>query len=274
MIRIRFISTFLITLWILIIPSISLGNPPDTLIIRGNVFDYGGNPIPNCSVAFNNSRFESNYETVTDSLGKYYLEVPRGRYMSIGACRMDEYQHTASASLPDSLKRLEWWGWNICAEKDSIIDIRYNRMEAYGISVFTIPGASPAFQIFVRPMSLTRYQKWAIGQENIQHGMDLSNVRGKALLENAKATLLAPPPDLLNVKVFIDGEEVPVLLKQEIKEYQDAMTYGNAYLLTVGLPKWENGLTTDTIRFRIELEDLENGDKGEAIYDYTFTSYK
>lgn len=91
--------------------------------------------------------------------------------MSTGACRLDQYQHTASASLPDSLKRLEWWGWNICAEKD-------------------------------------------------------------------------------------------------------AMTYGNTYLLTVGLPKWENGIASDTIRFRIELEDLENGDKGEAIYDYIFPSYK
>lgn len=256
------------------IPPISSGASPDTVIIQGNVSDYDGNPIADCIVGFNGSRFESISETVTDSLGQYRLKVPRGRYMSMGACRLDQYQHTASASLPDSLKRLEWWGWNICAEKDSIIDIRYNRMEAYGISVFTIPGASPAFQIFVRPMSLTRYQKWAIGQEKIQRRMDLSNVRGKALLETANATLLAPPPDLLNVKVFIDGEEVPVLLKQEIKEYQDAMTYGNAYLLTVGFPKWENGIASDTIRFRIELEDLENGDKGEAIYDYIFPSYK
>lgn len=45
---IRFISSFLITLWILIIPSIAFGTSPDTLIIRGKVSDYGGNPIPNC----------------------------------------------------------------------------------------------------------------------------------------------------------------------------------------------------------------------------------
>lgn len=270
---IRIVSLFIVSVWILITPSMSICATSDNVIIRGNVFDYRGNPIPNCFVGLNDFRFESVHETVTDSLGQYRMKVPRGRYMCMTACRLDEYQHTAPETLPDSLKRLEWWGWNICAEKDSIVDIRYHRMEAYGISVFTIQGASPAFQIFVRPMSLTRYQNWAIGQKNIQHGMDLSNVRGKPLLENANPSLLAPPPELLKVKVFIDGEEVPVLLKQEIKEYQDAMTYGNAYLLTVGLPKWENGLTSDTIRFRIELEDLENGDKGEAIYDYTFTPY-
>lgn len=271
---IRFFVSILFAVLVLAFPALSFGTSSDTIEIVGKVSDYNGNPISNCFVGFNNARFDSNFETVTDSLGKYCLKVPRGRYMSITACRLDEYQHTASSSLPDSLKRLEWWGWNICADKDSIIDIHYHRMEAYGISVFTIPGASPAFQIFVRPMSLTRYQKWATEQQNIQHGMDLTNVRGRALSDNANATLLAPPPELLKVNVYIDEEEVPVLLKQEIKEYQDAMTYGNAYLLTVGLPKWENGLNTDTIRFRIVLEDLENGDKGEAIYDYTFTPYK
>ena len=41
----------------------------------------------------------------------------------------------------------------------------------------------------------------------------------------------------LKVVVWIDGEEVPILMKQEIKEYYDADEYGSAYLLTVDLPK-------------------------------------
>ena len=41
--------------------------------------------------------------------------------------------------------------------------------------------------------------------------------------------------DKLKAIVWIDGEEVPVLMKQEIKEYFDATEYGNAYLLTVDM---------------------------------------
>ena len=46
-----------------------------------------------------------------------------------------------------------------------------------------------------------------------------------------------PRPGQLKVTVWIDGEKVPVLMKQEIKEYFDSNEYGNAYLLTVDMPK-------------------------------------
>lgn len=45
------------------------------------------------------------------------------------------------------------------------------------------------------------------------------------------------PARQLKVTVWIDGEKVPVLMKQEIKEYFDSNEYGNAYLLTVDMPK-------------------------------------
>lgn len=53
--------------------------------------------------------------------------------------------------------RLEFWGWDFIADRDTTLDIRYHRLEAYGLHAFHIPGGMPTYQIYVRPMSLTRF---------------------------------------------------------------------------------------------------------------------
>ena len=85
------------------------------------------------------------------------------------------------------------------------------------------------------------------------------------LSKQAKGVLLAPSADKLKAIVWIDGEEVPVLMKQEIKEYFNATEYGNAYLLTVDMPKHQKNILPYRI-FKVELTDLENGDRGEGLY--------
>ena len=55
-------------------------------------------------------------------------------------------------------------------------------------------------------------------------------------------------------------------MKQEIKEYFDATEYGNAYLLTVDMPKHQKNYSTPTEYLKLELTDLENGDRGEGLY--------
>lgn len=74
-----------------------------------------------------------------------------------------------------------------------------------------------------------------------------------------------PRPGQLKVTVWIDGEKIPVLMKQEIKEYFDSNEYGNAYLLTVDMPKHPKKDLPYRI-FKVELEDMENGDRGEGLY--------
>ena len=141
-------------------------------------------------------------------------------------------------------QRLEFWAWDFIADRDTVLNIQYHRMEAYGLRVFRIPGATPSYVIYVRPMSLTRYQKW--------------------LKNKTPEVLLAPSPENLDVKVTIDGEEVAILMKQEIKEYFDPGEYGNAYLLTVDFPKKKTKNSYSV--FKVVLKDLENGDKGEGLY--------
>ena len=49
------------------------------------------------------------------------------------------------------------------------------------------------------------------------------------------------------------------------KSISTATKYGNAYLLTVDMPKHPRKDLPYRI-FKVELEDMENGDRGEGLY--------
>ena len=119
----------------------------------------------------------------------------------------------------------------------------------------------------VRPMSLTRTYQWMkeTKPESLVHGENLSDIEQQEQNKEARECQMAPRPGQLKVTVWIDGEKVPVLMKQEIKEYFDSNEYGNAYLLTVDMPKHPKKDLPYRI-FKVELEDMENGDRGEGLY--------
>lgn len=237
--------------------------PKDSVTITGVVSDYDGNAIRNCSVMFQNSMFDVLFETKTDDEGQYQITVSKGKYSNLGAIDMDTYPHTMEPGMKTDDLRLEFWGWNVIADRDTTLNIKYHRMEAYGLHVFQIMGGVPTYQIYVRPMSLTRY----LANKNIintQHKEDLSGIQQSATNNAAKCDNLAPTIDKAGIKVWVDGEEVAVLMKQQIKEYYEADEYGIAYYLTVAEPVKPSSLPYRV--FKVELTDLENGDKGEAIY--------
>ena len=101
--------------------------------------------------------------------------------------------------------------------------------------------------------------------ESLVHGENLSDIEQQEQNKEARECQMAPRPGQLKVTVWIDGEKVPVLMKQEIKEYFDSNEYGNAYLLTVDMPKHPRKELPYRI-FKVELEDMENGDRGEGLY--------
>ncbi len=236
----------------------------DSVTIRGQVTNYEGQPIDSCSVMWQDPSFNDVVTVQTDKEGYYTARIPKGYYQSMGAIRMDTYPHTAAKNFPEADQRLEFWAWNFIADRDTTLHIRYHRMEVYGLHAFQIAGGMPTYQLFVRPMSLTRYQQWMKQGKEAIHGQDLSRIQQTAVDEQAQATTLAPPADQLKATVWIDNEEVSVLMVQEIKEYYSSDEYGNAYLLTVDRPKHDTTLPYHI--FKVELEDLENGDRGEGIY--------
>ena len=53
----------------------------------------------------------------------------------MGALNMDEYI-IANSTLPEKDQRLEFWGWDFIADRDTTLNIQYHRMEAYGLRAF------------------------------------------------------------------------------------------------------------------------------------------
>lgn len=98
----------------------------DSVTITGRVSDYNGNPIDNCSVMFQNSNFDVLFETKTNEKGKYQINIPKGKYSNIGAINMDTYPHTMEVGTKSEGLRLEFWGWNFIADRDTSLNIQYN----------------------------------------------------------------------------------------------------------------------------------------------------
>lgn len=245
--------------------------PADSVTIQGTVTDFNGVPAKGCTVMWQDPSFNDVIQVLTDSRGRYSARIPKGKYQSMAACPMDVYPHTAKADVPDADQRLEFWAWDFIADRDTTLDIRFHRMEVYGLRAFHIPGGMPTYQIFVRPMSLTRFQQIMKQGYNAKHGEDLSGIQQETSRKDAQGVFTAPHTDRLRVTVWIDGEEVPVLMKQEIKEYYGADEYGNAYLLTVDRPKHTTDLPYHV--FKVELEDMEYGERGEGLYYMEKDSY-
>ena len=239
----------------------------DSIIVHGRVTDFNVVPIDSCSVCWMNEQFETITQAISDSNGFYTATIRKGIYNSVAAIYEPSYTHNASINgLPESNHRLEFWAWNFIADRDTTLNIRYHRMEAYGIHAFYIPGAVPTFQIYVRPMSLTRTLEWMKKQKpkTLLHGEDLRKVTQKPVTRDARLSHLAPSLSEIVVRVEIDGEDVDVLHKQEIEEYVNANETMNAYLLTVNRP--HNLTNRPYWVIKVELSDLQNGDCGEGLY--------
>ncbi len=223
----------------------------DLITISGVVSDFEGNPIDSAIVELKHSDFQTAYETLTDVDGRYKLKVLKGEYIALASMRMDEYP-LANSVLPKNKQRLEFWSWNVIAQEDIILNIKYHRLEIYGVNVFRIQGAAPGYTIYCRPMSLTR---------------------GFAELDEKELSFidLCPPPEELDIRVEINEQPVKINMKQKIKEYVNkGICYG--YILNIDLPKVQTD--KDYNIFHIEMTDLKNGDKGEAVYFMKKNDYR
>jgi len=213
----------------------------DSIKISGIVTDFEGHPVDSALVEVKRSNFKTAYKTLTDNKGQYSLKVLKGKYLALASLKISEYP-VAGSSLPKDEQRLEFWAWNVIAEDDIIFNIKYHRLEIYGVNVFRIQGATPGFTIYCRPMSLTR------GFSEPDKKLDFID--------------LCPPPEELDVKVKINGYPVKINMKEKVKEYvSNGICYG--YLLHIDLPTEQTNKNYDI--FHIEMTDLKNGDKGETV---------
>lgn len=127
----------------------------NVVTISGKVTNFEGIAIDSAVVQILHSDFTTAYETYTDKDGNYNLKnIRKGKYAAMYVIRPKEYPRKDAVEEKDM--RLEFWGWNIIADRDLIINPRYHKLELYGTTVFEEYGGRPELLVYFRPMSITK----------------------------------------------------------------------------------------------------------------------
>lgn len=225
------------------------GQALETITISGRVTDFEGNPIDSSVVRILYDTFESAYETYTSKDGSYKLEgIIKGKYLGMFAMRLNEYPQ-GSATSEDAM-RLEFWAWNIIADRDMVINPRYHKLELYGTNVFKVEYGGSGYMIYVRPMSLGKFLAY------------------KQKKDKSESTNLSIPLEDIQFEVFADDELLKIKSVQAIDEYtsEDNNSSMGGFIIQVDPPK--HNTTTPYIVFRVVGEDKKQKEKGENIYFY------
>jgi len=207
--------------------------------ISGKVTDFSGKPIVSAMIEAKTRLFEMKYHAFSDKNGNYSINVEAGTYIGISCVRMNDYGKS----------NLEFWAWNVPAYNNMTLNMRYERLEVYGLNVFKIQGAHRGYAIYCRPMSLTRYIEWE------KNPSPLMNI--------------APNPDKMRIEVTINGSPAKVNMVEKLKEYAGKQT-AEAYMIYTDMGAATNKPYDE---IRVTITDLENGDKGEAVYYRPIDNY-
>ncbi|GAA0541903.1 hypothetical protein FHS83_000200 [Rhizomicrobium palustre] len=207
-------------------------------VISGTVRDFDGKPVAGAEVVLKSSAFNDLYTVKSDGDGHYRMIVEDGRYMALESITTADYGKS----------RLEFWAWNVPVASDMNIDVRYHRLEIYGVNVFKVQGAGPGYFAYFRPMSLTR-----------------------ALSKDTKKDPdIAPLPNELDLKVAVNGAPAVIDTVERVQEYFGKGPTMVSYLVHFQPAKPIEG----TVEVRITGLDKANGDRGEGAYFYTVPDYR
>lgn len=148
------------------------------MILEGYVTDKNKLPIENALIEVKGEDFVTLFSTESDKEGYYKLDLPTGKYPFLTAVK--EY----------GTNNLEYWCQNISLQENMVLDVSFDKLEIYGLHVFSVKGAGNSLMVYFRPMSLTKFQQ---GAQDIV------------------------PEDII-VKVVVDDREMPIIMTNLVKE--------------------------------------------------------
>ncbi len=160
--------------------------------IDGCVTDGSGAPIANALVEIKGESFDTLFSTESNEDGYYMLDIPAGRYPFLTAVK--DY----------GINYLEYWCQNISLQADMSLNVSFDKLEIYGLHVFSVKGAGNSLMAYFRPMSLPKFRQ---GLQDIA-------------------------PENLVIKASIDGQERPVIHTNPVKELTEGLEL-SAYLIQV-----------------------------------------
>lgn len=222
--------------------------------ISGKVTDYNNRPVDSCHVSISNADFTTLYETLTDSNGEYRLDsIPVGKYAAICAMRPEEYPRRMM--VPKEDMKLEFWAWNIIADRDLKLDLRYGKLELYGTTAFIEYGGRQELLIYTRPMSVTK----SISYDNFQDKAD-------AELNGPKITV---DPQFMEFEVYCDGEPLEIYSTQHLSFPQTNGGKGvndDCYLIQAQIPSDIYNHWDRPYEIRVVGHNTEFDEWGENVY--------
>jgi len=213
-------------------------NVAPTVKIFGRVSDFQGRAIEGATVELKDARFANKASATSGRDGSYALVVPQGHYLALAAVK--GYQ----------VQSLEYWAWNVPADRDLEINPRFDRLEVYAINAWRPQGAFPSYQIYFRPMSLS-----AAGKRIAEAG-------GLEQFQKLPVMDIAPELGKKDITVAIDGENVKILELNKVREAAGTGQSMFGYLIQVGLP--EKKADGEYSIITITLKDSKSGEQGEG----------
>lgn len=190
--------------------------------IEGYVTDKGNAPIVNALVEIKGEDFVTLFSTESQADGYYVLDIPTGKYPFLTAVK--DY----------GVNYLEYWCQNISLQADMSLNMSFDKLEIYGLHVFSVKGAGNSLMVYFRPMSLPKFQQ---GKQDIA-------------------------PDGIVIKAAIDNQELRVINTNMVKEFAGGREL-TAYLVQVetseGNIPWH--------KFDLEITDVDNHYGAATIYN-------
>lgn len=224
----------------------------DYATISGRVTDYGGNAVDSCNVMLYNPDFSVAYEAVSDSDGYYSIKgIAIGDYACVFAMRIKEYPRMQQVAPADM--RLEFWAWNVIADRDIRLDIRYDKLELYGTTAFYEYGGRGELLIYTRPMSVTKVLAY-------------DNYQDKAMAEKeAKVTI---EPEYMDFQVYADGRQLKLLSVQALSlvNPNGNTRADDCYLLQAELPAELRRQPDIPCEIRVVGHNRQHDEWGESVY--------
>ena len=190
--------------------------------IEGYVTDKNKSPIANALIEVKGENFVTLFSTESKEDGHYMLDIPTGKYPFLTAVK--DY----------GVNYLEYWCQNISLQANMSLDMSFDKLEIYGLHVFSVKGAGNSLMVYFRPMSLPKFQQ---GMRDIA-------------------------PEKIIIKASIDNQEMPVINTNLVKEFTDGYEL-SAYLIQVETS--ESDISWH--KFDLQITDADNHYGAATIYN-------
>lgn len=192
------------------------------MILEGYVTNKNNIPIAGASVEIKSDDFVTIYHTESDENGYYQFDIPSGHYPFLIAVK--DY----------AVNYLEYWCQNIQLQQNMSLNVSFDKLEIYGLHVFTVKGGGNSLMAYFRPMSLVKFQQ---GEQDIA-------------------------PEDIAICVSIDGQERSVILTNMVKEFAGDREL-SAYLIQIETPE----INMPWHRFDIQITDKDNHYGAATIFN-------